>query len=42
MQLQGIIPPIVTPHLADGAIDEDGFRTVADHLIETGVHALIV
>jgi 4-hydroxy-tetrahydrodipicolinate synthase len=42
MRFEGIIPPIITPHASDGSIDEAGFATVAERLIEAGVHALIV
>jgi 4-hydroxy-tetrahydrodipicolinate synthase len=42
MRFEGIIPPIITPHRADGSIDEAAFGAVADRLIGAGVHALIV
>ena len=36
----GIIPPVITPFDADGAIDETKFRREVRHLIECGVHGL--
>ena len=42
MKFQGIYPPLITPHTADGAIDRDGFVAVVEHLIAAGVHGLIV
>lgn len=42
MTFKGIIPPAITPHLADGSIDVPGFATVLEHLIASGVHAIII
>ena len=42
MKFEGIIPPVITPHLADGTIDREGFAAVIEHLIAGGVHALVV
>jgi len=42
MKFQGIIPPVITPHHADGSIDHDGFCKVLDHLVTSGVDAIIV
>ncbi len=42
MQFEGIYTPVVTPHTADHAIDEDGFAAVIEHLIASGVHGLII
>ena len=42
MSFQGIIPPIVTPFHDDGSIDRDGFVTVLEHLIASGVHGVII
>lgn len=36
----GIIPPIVTPFLDDGNVNEPVLRQMVDHLIEQGVHGL--
>ena len=38
----GVIPPIVTPFRADGAIDEAAFRDNIAFLIERGVHGIVV
>lgn len=42
MKFEGIIPPVITPHLADGAIDFDGYYTMLEHLVSAGVDAIIV
>ena len=42
MKFEGIYPPLITPHTADGSIDRDGFVAVVEHLIAAGVHGLIV
>lgn len=42
MKFQGIIPPVTTPLLADGTIDRDGFHAMIDHLVEAGVHGIII
>lgn len=42
VQLQGIIPPMVTPFKKDGRIDERSFCKEVEHLVETGVHGLAV
>ena len=42
LQLQGIIPALVTPFTAGGdAIDTEGLEALVDFLIEEGVHALV-
>ena len=40
--VHGIIPPLVTPLLADGALDEPGLVNVVNRVIEGGVHGLFV
>ena len=40
MQLNGIIPPVVTPMANDGCVDEAALRTIIDHLIDQGVHGI--
>ena len=40
--VHGIIPPLVTPLLADGSLDEAGLINVVDRVIEGGVHGLFV
>ena len=42
MTFKGIIPPAITPHLADGSIDFPGFANILEHLIASGVHAIII
>lgn len=42
MTFKGIIPPAITPYLADGFIDFAGFATVLEHLLASGVHGIIV
>ena len=42
MTFKGIIPPAITPHLADGSIDFPGFASVLEHLIASDVHAIII
>lgn len=38
--LSGVIPPVLTPMTADRAIDVDGVRALADHLLAAGVDGL--
>ena len=40
--VHGIIPPLVTPLLADGSLDEPGLINVVDRVIHGGVHGLFV
>lgn len=40
MQLQGIVPPIVTPLHADETVDEAGLERQLERLIQAGIHAL--
>ncbi|MEM7081149.1 MAG: dihydrodipicolinate synthase family protein [Pseudomonadota bacterium] len=42
MEFKGVIPPVITPHHDDGAIDKDGLAVMIDFLIDNGVHGLIV
>jgi 4-hydroxy-tetrahydrodipicolinate synthase len=42
MKMEGIFTPIITPHLADGAIDKASFANMAEYLIASGVHCIIV
>ena len=42
MKFRGIYTPIITPHLDDGGIDERAFLEQIDHLIDAGVHGIIV
>lgn len=42
MKMEGIFTPIITPHRADGAIDKESFACVAEFLIESGVHCILV
>ena len=36
----GIIPPLLTPRSADGALDRDGLHALVDHLVAGGVHGI--
>ncbi|MFR0638446.1 dihydrodipicolinate synthase family protein [Arthrobacter sp. LS16] len=38
----GVIPPVVTPRTAEGAIDVPGLRSVVEHLVTGGVTGLFV
>jgi len=40
--LEGISPPLVTPLLADGGLDEPGLRRLIDYVITGGVHGIVV
>jgi 4-hydroxy-tetrahydrodipicolinate synthase len=40
LSLHGIVPPVVTPYTADGAIDTTSLRRVVRHLLDGGVHGL--
>jgi dihydrodipicolinate synthase/N-acetylneuraminate lyase len=40
--LEGISPPLVTPLLVDGGLDEPGLRRLVDHVIAGGVNGIVV
>ena len=40
MALQGIIPPVVTPMLADESLDLPGLRAHIDFLLGEGIHGI--
>ena len=42
MRFEGIYTPIVTPYHDHGAIDRDRFAEVAEHLIDAGVHGVVL
>lgn len=42
MRVEGIYTPIVTPYSDGGAIDRDRFAEVAERLIASGVHGIIL
>lgn len=42
LELNGIIPPIVTPFHGDESIDEDALRSEIDFHIDIGIHGLCV
>ena len=42
LKLHGVIPPVVTPLTADGAVDFPSLTRVLEHLLAGGVHALFV
>ena len=41
MQFEGIITPVITPFRADGVIDFNALGEQIDHLIASGVHAVV-
>ena len=41
MDFEGIYTPVITPFNDDFSIDREGFATVIEHLIETGVHGIV-
>ena len=42
MKIEGIYTPVITPFAADGAVDRDGYATMLEHLIENGIHGIVV
>ena len=42
MQFEGIYTPVITPLGDDQTIDWKGFRQVIEHLVEAGVHGIVV
>lgn len=42
MKFEGIYPPVITPHNDDHSIDYQGFETMVEHLVSSGVHGVIV
>ena len=42
MKFEGIYTPIITPHAADGTIDNDAFAEVVEFLISSGVNCNVV
>lgn len=42
MKFEGIIPPIITPFNADRSVDEEGHAALIEHMIDCGIHAIIV
>lgn len=42
MRFEGIIPPIITPFNSDRTVDENGHAVLIEHMIECGIHAIIV
>src|SRR5213083_2944910 len=42
MRIQGIIPPVITPMLANEDLDLPRLRWFIDHLITSGVHGIFV
>jgi 4-hydroxy-tetrahydrodipicolinate synthase len=41
MKLQGVVPPIGTPLMADDRVDSAGLRRLATYLVESGVHGIL-
>ena len=42
MQFEGIYTPVVTPYFDDFSLNRDALAQTIDHLIDAGVHGLIV
>ena len=42
MNFEGIYTPVITPFNEDFSIDRQGFATVLEFLIDTGVHGIVV
>ncbi len=42
MQFEGIYTPVITPFRSDGAIVEDGWAQMIEHLIHSGVHGIVI
>ena len=40
--MQGVIPPVITPYRDDMTIDFESFCELLEHLVASGVHAVIV
>jgi 4-hydroxy-tetrahydrodipicolinate synthase len=41
-RFSGIMPPLVTPLLPDGRLDEPGLRRLVEHVIRGGVHGVVM
>ncbi len=41
-QIQGIVPPLVTPFTAEGDVDEAALRATTRFMMDQGVHGLVV
>lgn len=41
-RLTGVIPPVVTPLTATGELDLASYKTLINHMLDAGVHALFV
>ncbi len=42
MQFEGIYTPVVTPYFEDFSLNQEGLAKTIDHLINAGVHGLII
>ncbi len=42
MRYEGIYTPLITPFRDDGSIDEAGFASIINHVIDAGVHGVVV
>lgn len=42
MTFEGIYTPAITPLAADGTIDDGAFAAVIEHLVDAGVHGIII
>ena len=41
-EFRGVFPYLVTPIRQDGDLDTEVYRRLVDHLIDSGVHGLVV
>jgi 4-hydroxy-tetrahydrodipicolinate synthase len=42
MRFDGIYTPVITPYHEGFSIDRDGFATMIEHLIQSGVHGIVI
>ena len=42
MRMEGIFTPIITPQLEDGSIDKESYVEVAEFLISSGIHCIVI
>ncbi|GJL82596.1 MAG: dihydrodipicolinate synthase family protein [marine bacterium B5-7] len=42
MTFEGIYTPVITPFRANGTLDQDAWSIMVDHLIDSGVHGIVV
>lgn len=42
MRFEGVYTPVITPNRPDREIDRDGFAVMIEHLVESGVHGIVI